>query len=281
MKRQTLHYALFACTASLVLLAACMTFLQKNERFAILYNSNATPEQLKKYDLLVFHQDNHPDLAMLRPQQTVLAYLNLGEADEGHLSEEQKTYLALKRNEIWNADMVDIRHPEWQKLVVEYYAKRIMNAGFDGFILDTIDNAVYLEQIDPQQHSGMRLAAINLIKKLRETYPSALIMLNRGFEIWPDVAPYADMALAESTLTGYNFETQTAFPHKPETLAYYQDKIKKAQNSNPHMKIYSVDYWDTADVEGVKQIYRQQRQNGLIPYVSTPMLDAIHDEPKA
>ena len=280
-KRNTLHLALLACTACLVLLAACMAWLKEPQRFAIIYNSNATTEQLQPYDLLVFHPDNHPDLSQLHPEQTVLAYLNIGEADEGHLNEEQKSYLALKRNETWNADMIDIRHPEWQKLILDHYAKRIIQSGFDGFILDTLDNASYLQSLDPEAYGGMEQAAVSLIKQLRETYPNALIMMNRGFELWQKAAPYADMALAESTLTGYNFETQTAYHHKPETLAYYSEKIKMAKNHFPHLKIYSVDYWDITDVKGVKNIYRQQRKKGLIPYVSTPMLDAIHAEPTA
>lgn len=281
MKALMLLKPILAASAASAILGGLFFWNKQPPTFSIYYGSQATQEELRGYDVVVLHPDWSPDLALLRPEQKALAYLNVGEADEGKLTPEEEAQIGAKRNETWNSLVVDVRRKEWQDRVINVEAKKAIDAGFDGFMLDTVDSAIHLESVDPAAYAGMRKASIDLIARLRATYPNSTIMLNRGIDIWLDVAPHIDAVLAESTLTGYNFDTKTAFYLDQQTRDYYQEKIGELRQHYPNIERYSVDYWDMNDEAAVRTIYKTQRSGGLIPYVSTPQLNTIYKEPSA
>jgi polysaccharide biosynthesis protein PelA len=120
----------------------------------------------------------------------------------------------------------------------------------------------------------MRLAAINLIKEIRLHYPAMQIMLNRGFDAFPEIALPVDKVLVESALV------DNSTPKSPKYFdeAVYQEivgQLKRTKEAAPQLSFYSLDYWDPKDVEGVKKIYQKQRMNELVPYVATPDLRKV------
>lgn len=272
---------IYLLSAGIAILAACQMLPKAHPRFAIFYDEQTSARSLKDYDLLVFHPDGHPPLDSLDSKQKVLAYISIGEADEGQLTQAEQAVLAVKSNDTWNSQMVDVRQALWQDKIVDELAANAIKAGFDGFMLDTADSAIHLELTDPKNNAGMASAAVTIIARLRKTYPDALIMLNRGMEIWTAAAPHIDMILAESMLTDYDFKAQKAFKHDAENHYRYMAQLRRIKQAYPYLTLYSVDYWDMNDVNGVKKIYQQQRRNGLIPYVSTPQLDTVFNEPSA
>jgi hypothetical protein len=54
--------------------------------------------------------------------------------------------------------------------------------------------------------------------------------------------------------------------------------LAPARELTPPLPILTLDYWDTADAEGVREIYRRQRALGHLPYVATPLLSKIVPE---
>jgi len=63
----------------------------------------------------------------------------------------------------------------------------------------------------------------------------------------------------------------------------YREQVKllqAVQKRRPGLKIFTLDYWDPADIAGVTRIYREQRANGFEPYVATVELDRIVREPR-
>ncbi len=156
----------------------------------------------------------------------------------------------------------------------------ILNKGFSGIFIDTLDNPIALSRYDEdkEKYPNMENGAINLIKTIRRNYPKIKIMVNRAFEIIPEIAPYIDYVLAESVYSGYDFELK-----KPKVLSEnerenYTKMLKKFKDDFPHLKIMTLDYSD--DKEEIKKIYKYQRENGFIPYVSTVSLDEVISEPK-
>ena len=59
---------------------------------------------------------------------------------------------------------------------------------------------------------------------------------------------------------------------------HHLEKCSKRRNSK--LEIFTLDYWDPADPAGIARIYREQRDNGFEPYVSTVELDRIIPEPE-
>jgi polysaccharide biosynthesis protein PelA len=244
------------------------------EKWAVYYTHALAPEKFLAYDLLVFDSEHHPALAPLKSEgRTILGYLSLGEAEEYRsdfkMLKSQK--LLLGPNTAWKGHhMVDVRRKEWESHVNETLIPAILAKGFDGIMFDTIDSVTYLEVKDPKRYAGMQKASVDLLRSIRARHPHMKIMVNRGFDILPEFAPYVDMILAESTYTTV----------VKKLYNYYVQKLKDSQASNPALKVYSLDYWPLKDKEGVKHIYAAQRAQGYSAYVSHPALQNLAEEPK-
>lgn len=252
------------------------------ERWAAYYTDTLPIAAFDAYQTLVFDSHAHPDLVALRYRDALaLGYLSLAEkADYRPWTEEMR-----KKNLLLGPIpgrpgyyYIDVRKPEWAAMLVETIVPDLLRQGFGGLMLDTADTAIALEASAPKRYAGMKEATLNLIRSLRQHYPDLPIMLNRGFELLPEAAAEVNMLLAESIYTFY--DTKTAKAHlQPE--AHYQSvaaMLKKLQESNPGLKIYTLDYWPPEDAAGRKAIYAAQRAQGFIPYVSTYDLQSVVPE---
>lgn len=271
---------------------ACMMFItgcttpQKVEgpapkilsRWAAYYDDKIPAEHFKGYELVVFDRVYHPDLSALKGKGDVLAYVSAGEihGDAPEFAELNEAGVLLKHNTHWNSHAVDLRSPRWQNIVLNHVADAKAQ-GFSGVMLDTLE--IPTQVIRPIEKYDMQSAAANLIKTIRKQHPDMKIMVNRALEILPMVAKEIDFVLAESVCaqTDLAIGQSNLLP-----MAEYRksvDKLQQLKAKAPQLKVYTLDYWNMDDVNGVHSIYRQQRDSGFIPYVSTPDLRKHTPEP--
>lgn len=266
-----LFQALFICAA-------------ETKNFVVYYGESEDPANFAPYSLVVFESENHPVIeGLLESGKTVLGYLNLGEVEDNrfYFKEVKDEGILLEENPNWKGSFfVDLRDKRWTKRVLENLIPAILFQGFTGIFIDTLDNAAYLEEKDPSKYKGMKKAAIDLVKAIRLNYPDMKIMLNRGFEILPGVAKDIDMELAESIFSEYNQKKKTYELIAKPTYESHVKVLKEAQKINPNLEIYTLDYWDLKDPEGIKKIYHAEREQGFIPYVATWRLNKLVKEPK-
>ncbi len=263
---------------------ACLSAeINAPKKWLLFYGEKAPFEVLSNYQLLVLESHNHPPLAGLIEQRIpVLGYLSLGEvgSERPYFDQLKQDKLFLGENPHWKGShFVDLRDRRWITLVIEKLVPAILFQRFDGIFIDTLDNAGFLEQQDGFHHSGMKTAAINLIKAIRLHYPHIKIMVNRAYDLLPDLLPYIDMVLGESMYSTYNFETKKYELVAPEV---YQERVKflkKMQSEKPALEVYTLDYWNLEDTKKIKEIYKFERNNGFNPYVATIELDTIVPEP--
>lgn len=254
------------------------------ERWAVYYGDKLSADAFLPYDVIVFDGDHHPPLRPLQHRgKILLAYLSMGEAEtyRPFFPRLKALKLLLEPNPHWKGHyVIDLRNPAWTALVIEELIPAMIREGFDGIMLDTADSPLLLESKHPRRYAGMRDAAVGMIKAIRMHYPELKLMLNRGFELLPEVAGDVTMVMAE------NIRTETASEKSKPTLVgddeYMQavTLLKAAQQRAPHLKVYTLDYWPPEEPERIKSIYAEQRGHGFIPYVSTPELQALHPEPQ-
>lgn len=252
-------------------------------QWAVYYADALPASAFADYDLLVFDGQNHPDLAPLRDRGIELfGYLSLGEVAtwQGHYEEAKAAGLLHLQNPSWpDSYMVDLRDPRWTQMLLERLIPAVLREGFDGIFLDTLDNAGYLEREDPVAYAGMVEAGRRLVRAIRRHYPDLPIILNRGYDLLPEVAGEIDYLLGESVRTDYDFETKE-YGWVPEEL--YQEQLRilrSAQRTNPGLTVLTLDYWYPEDSETIARIYRIERENGFWPYVATVELDRLVPEP--
>lgn len=248
-------------------------------RWAVYYGAKESWESFKQYDTIVFDADRHPQVRPLAGMgKDVLAYLSLVEADRARPYYNRLRQKGLLMEEAEKKPgVVDIRKPEWTAFVIEELVPQYVRQGFTGLMFDTVDTAAALEAKDPGRYAGMSDAATRVIRHVRLHYPYLTLMMNRGFDILPSVDGDLDMVLAESI-----YIDSRNLPARPFPPSHYQSVLKTladARVRNPRLRTFSLDYWDMADGEGVKRIYRQQRKEGLAPYVATHDLQTLYGEP--
>lgn len=250
----------------------------------VVYFADKEPiSAFKPYEWVVLDRFQHPPVRPLVDQRKlVFGYINLGETEEytPWFQEVKQEDLLLEENKNWpGSHMVDLRNPKWAKRVIEQIIPFILFKGFNGLFLDTLDNATYLEQTDPEAFSGMQEAAVQLVRAIRQNYPEIKLMVNRGLDIAEELAPYIDFLLGEVIFTSYNFEEKTYTWKTTEEQAWGIERMKKAQAKNPKLQLLSLDYWNPKDKRTIQKIYQKARMEGFAPYVATVELDQIVPEP--
>ncbi len=249
-------------------------------RWSAYYGSEESWERFKGYGIIVFDGDHHPPVRPLTGHGSdVLAYVSLLEIDPS-----RSFYPAVKRQRLLldqklvKRPVIDIRNDEWMAYLIEEVIPRYVREGFTGIMFDTADTAAFLEESDPVKYRGMRQATAKAIRHIRMHYPYLKLMLNRGFDMLDDVYGDVDMVLAESIYIDSRTASAQPFP-----ASHYQavmDRLKQARQLNPKLAVLSLDYWDMNDTQGVKAIYKRQRDEGNIPYVSTHDLQKLYEEPQ-
>lgn len=271
--------------AFVVSLAFCLQIEAASpaKKWVVYFHENLPNEVYAPYSLIILEGDQYPDISpLLESKKTVLGYLGVGEVsyDRYYFTAVKKEGLLLETNKNWpDSRMVDLRNKLWTKRIIEELIPCLLFQHFSGIFLDTVDNAIYLEEKDPIKYRGMKQAAIELIKTIRLHYPHIVLMMNRGLAILPHVAKDIDMVLAENILAEYDFKTHTS--HLVPEKQYLEEvkKLKEAKEINPRLEIYTLDYWDTKDKEGMKKIYDIQMKQGFYPYVTSIELDQITPSP--
>lgn len=248
------------------------------------YSDQAQLEEFRGRNLIVFDSDRHPSLAGFDARTTtLLGYLSLGEA-----SSQRSYFPAVKEEGIlagentnWPGSwFVDVRDRRWHARVVHQLVPQILAAGFHGVFLDTLDDAAELERRDPVANRGMIRAAAELVRSIRKANPAIPIMMNRGYELLPEVARDIDILLGESVYSTYDFDRRTYRLVAPDAYQAQLAHLKRARKLNRALRVCTLDYWDPLDRAGIRRIYRVERGNGFDPYVATIGLDRIVGEPR-
>ncbi len=249
--------------------------------WVVYYSDKAPDSAFKPYNPIVLDSEFHPDInPLLADKKEVLGYLNLTEAEEYRLWFKQLKDMGvlIRKNPDWpDSWLIDIRNPKWKKLLLSEIIPSIFVQGFSGLCFDQIDNATLLEDEDPKKYKGMVAAAVDLIATIRSHFPGKRLMMNRGFEIIEYVGNSIDYIMAETLYTNYDFKTKKYMinPDYEEQLAL----INAGRKMFPHLVVFTLEYWDPADVKMYQKIYALERAQCLRPYVTTIGLNKITPEP--
>lgn len=274
--------ALALCLALLALWAGGAPALAGS--WVVYYGDQARPEEFRPYRLAVLDADGHPPLRPIAANGTVLlGYVSLGEVERhrAHFDAVRREGILLDENPNWPGSFyVDVRDPRWRARVVDELVPAILARGFHGIFLDTLDNPPHLQRTDPRRFAGMTAAAADLVKAIRARHPGIPVMLNRAYELLPDVARDIDILLGESVVSGWDFEKARPRPVPPEDQRFQRDAMRAARALNPDLRLLTLDYADPADRAAVARIYARQRADGFEPYVATIALDRLVQEPR-
>jgi hypothetical protein len=258
--------------------AEVLAYIRPDARFVVYYGSEDHPA-LDGYDLVVLDADLDPAVPRrLSRQACVLGYLSLCEVHLGRswASDVNRQGLLLEARPPWqDARYIDLRDPRWQARVLDDLVPQLLERGFNGLFLDTLDDAGHLERLDPRRHAGMREAAIGLVRQIRRRHPGLPLMMNRGYDLLPQLVADVDMVLAESLRGTWDAGRGVYAPVTPTDVRWQLDRLLEARRLRPALTLCTLDYWSPDDHEGIARLYAQAGADALIAYVATIDLTRI------
>jgi polysaccharide biosynthesis protein PelA len=244
--------------------------------FAVNYHAEPEAADLLAVDLTILQPEAKVDLKVGQSLgKKYLAYLSLVEVHETASYRKAVEALGVPlvgENTQWKSLLADIRHPKWAEFLVGTLAKQAMDKGFDGFFLDTADSIALLAKQQEGSAAEYRTALVSLINSLRAAYPKQEIILNRGFEMLPELKGKVDGVLVESVFQ--TFDEKGAYG--PVAAADHQALVNKIRELRTEkMPVYVVDYLAKGNELFADSVVEQIRKLGAEPFLTTKELQGV------
>jgi uncharacterized protein (TIGR01370 family) len=231
------------------------------QSYAVYYGNNLEyTAHLGDYDLGIV-QPNTLSIPALKKLvssgKRLVAYITVGESDGPSLGLPKEWVLG--KNENWGSKFVDANQIGWQDRVLER-ATDIISFGFSGFFLDTLDTV----DLFPKTKPGM----IRIVERLREKFPNAVIVQNRGFAVLPETSKLIDAVMFEDYSTSYDFETQKYLSSDGDAvLPMLQTVLKNG------VKVLALDYADDPKLR--RRAIGRAKAAGFLPFVTNISLNTL------
>ncbi|WP_124951508.1 bifunctional glycoside hydrolase 114/ polysaccharide deacetylase family protein [Sulfuriferula thiophila] len=233
------------------------------------------PQELRIYDAVIVEAD-HTDFAKVPDtlQSKLYAYTSLGEVGPDKPYAGQVPVAAkLARNPAWTSDVMDQTSSAWRSFYLDKIIAPLWQRGFRGVFIDTLDS-YQLAAITPQARAAQEAGMVETLKQMRTRFPGMRIILNRGFEILPQVHDWVTAVAAESLFQSWNNATHAYVPVTEPNRAWLLNQLNQIKN-NFHLPVIVIDYTAPKDRALARQIAQKIRADGFTPWVSNPELDMI------
>ncbi|HKJ34596.1 MAG TPA: endo alpha-1,4 polygalactosaminidase [Balneolales bacterium] len=213
------------------------------------------------YNLGIVEPDNYnrAQVSNLRRKGVkVIAYVSLGEVNPSrwYYSELKKRgFLGVNGN--WNSYYINLQDSVSRSILLNEVIPKIMQKGFDGLFLDTVDDVA-----PNTKRSNLQPYMVELIKAIRDKYRNKYIIQNSGFFLLDKTKNEINAILIEDVATNYNFNSHT---YRLATQKYFNDRVNLIRKYQKIMQkpFYIVDYADNKTLQ--QEV--EKRLNGLgIPY---------------
>lgn len=154
----------------------------------------------KAYDLLILesHFYSAEDLKVLKANKNQLYFGYLSVMEVSNWDNEliglmtTKDYLEVNGQRYIKEDkknyLGDLRNESYRKLLITLIKKRIIDKGFQGVFLDTVDWIDYFGYNDKALSASFKQGYEVFLKEINQTYPDLLIIQNRSFDTYESFA---------------------------------------------------------------------------------------------
>lgn len=213
------------------------------------------------------------DVATLRKLGSQpFAYLSVGEFD-GNRAALDKQALAQGaspvRNKAWDSQVMDIATPAWREHLFKR-AKALQDQGYAGLFLDTLDSFQLLPEADREPQ---RKALASFLRELHSRLPNLKLFFNRGFEVLGELDGVASAVAVESIHAGWDASAKRYRPVSEADRTWLEGELKPLRARS--IPLVAIDYLPANRREEARKLVRQLSQEGFIPVVTTPDLNAL------
>ncbi len=252
----------------------CLVFPVHAYNAAFFYGTPFIPE-LRIYDAIIVEPDQ-PDFASVPAnlQNKLYAYTSLGEvgADKPY-AKDVPAAAKLTRNPAWSSDVMDQTSQTWQQFYVNKIVAQLWAKGFRGIFIDTLDS-YQLAATTPAARAAQEAGMIATIRQLKTRFPGIRIILNRGFEILPQIHADITAVAAESLFQGWDNAKKHYTVVSENDRSWLNAQLNRIKNEY-HLPVIVIDYAAPQQRQLARQLAKKIRTAGFIPWISNPELDML------
>jgi uncharacterized protein (TIGR01370 family) len=264
-------FAWFLAGASLVLMVGARAGTLP--AVALYYGNKIPPNEFRAFDVAVVDPDNHAyEPRALQPSTQLYAYVSVGEvrASRSYYADIPSAW-KVGRNRAWGSEIIDQSVAQWPAFFADHVLQPLWNRGFRGFFLDTLDSYQLVKGVDARaQQQGL----VRLINTLYQRFPGIHLILNRGFEILPQIHDKVEMVAAESLYRGWDAKARRYTEVSAPDRAWLTDRLHEVQQRY-HLPVLVIDYVSPEDRKLTRATAERIRRDGFIPWVTDAQLSTM------
>ncbi|HEX5362576.1 MAG TPA: endo alpha-1,4 polygalactosaminidase, partial [Fluviicoccus sp.] len=266
------HWRLAYC----LFLFSCGVHAAAPPAVALYYGDKPPLDELRAFDVVVVDPDHRglDPAAYRRHDSELFAYVSVGE-----VRPEKPYYRQIPagwmsgENKAWGSRVLDQSQADWPRFFADRVIAPLWAKGYRGFFFDTLDSYQLVADTPEKrkrQEEGLKAA----IREVKQRWPDARLIFNRGFEILPDVHQYVWMVAAESLFKGWDAGNQRFVDVSPPDRDWLLGQLQKVR-TDYRLPVLVIDYLPARQRQQARDTARQIRAAGFIPYVTTPNLDLL------
>jgi polysaccharide biosynthesis protein PelA len=242
---------------------------------AFFYGEAPPWDELQAFDLVVVDPDHVPEPTTLTlPHTRLAAYVALGEVHPSrpYAAAIPKAWFK-GENQDWASRLVDQSQADWPRFFTDRIITPLWAKGYRTFFLDTLDSYQLFAKTPAaraQQEAGM----VAVITAMKQKYPEAKLIFNRGFEILPQVHHHVEMVVAESLFQGYDAGKKAYVDVSEADREWLLTQLRRARDEF-HLAAGVIDYLPAGQRQKARDTVKKIEALGLIPWVTTPDLATL------
>jgi polysaccharide biosynthesis protein PelA len=242
---------------------------------AFFYGTPVPVVELSKFKRVVVEAENLADLDGLRiAGAEVFAYLSVGEAEGWRASSRAlPPDLFLGGNAAWDSRVADLTQPGWRKYLIEQRMAMLWESGYTSFFLDTLDSYQMVVKT-PAEQLAQAKALVEIVRAMHQRFPGVKLLLNRGFDVLPEVGPLAVGLVAESLFQSWNPVTRQYDSVSDQDRGWLLARLKQARVLYA-LPITVIDYVPADKPELARETAKRITALGFASWVANPGLDVL------
>lgn len=256
----------------LCMISPVLSAMTQDTSIAFYYGDEWPIEEFHAFNIVVVSPELQVNPMKFNSADSQLyAYVSVGEVDKkSAYSKKVKPEWMIGHNDQWDTSVMDLANPDWRRFIIQQLITPLWIQGYKGFFLDTLDSYQLTKKDPILQQEGL----IALIKDIKQQYPQAKLILNRGFEVIPKVATLVDAVAAESMFSSWN-------PKKKHYQAVSENDRRWLDNTLQEIKakyqlpIIVIDYLPPEDRRQAREIAQKIHGMGYTPWVTDQELSTI------
>ena len=246
---------------------------QATPAVALYYGNQIALNEFRTFDIVVIEPDHdHDPKRYAKADSQLYAYVSVAEVQAS-----RAYYPAIPaawkmaRNGDWNSEVIDQTPAEWPEFFTEKVIGPLWARGYRGFFLDTLDSYRLAKNFD---ETAQQAGLVRVIETLHRRFPGIQLILNRGFEIVPQVRDKIRMVAAESLFQSWNAAAQRYEPVKPADREWLLGQLNTIKQRDG-VDILAIDYVAPHDRKLARATAEKIKKLGFIPWVADSQLDSI------